>query len=63
MVDFFRKMFRLVLRVQDEETPMVFGCTGEECTSLNVREGNVKYQRGEQYDEVDISSLGPAPSI
>lgn len=56
-------MFRLVLRVQDEETPMVFGCTGEECTSLNVREGNVKYQRGEQYDEVDISSLGPAPSI
>ena len=54
MVAVLRKMYGLMCRRTRGSPPTGFGCTGEVCTTLNVRKGNAHHRRGWQIWMVEV---------
>ena len=59
MVAVLRKMYGLMCRRTRGSPPTGFGCTGEVCTTLNVRKGNAQHRRGQQIWMVEV----PKPQL
>ena len=49
MVDVLRKIFGLCVGEHDEDLPRVLDVPAKYAPTLNVRKGNAKYRRGQQY--------------